>query len=200
MRRARDSVADRSSRLPTRDGGRAAGLRLVRLAVRRTIGSSVPQSGLCEYSHADVKWGRRRPGVLRPERRASLSRPSPSPRSPQRRVPIGLGNAPLISHGPGCDNAPEVESHLAQSSGTRRGGRRAAGLRHCSQTRGERHLSAADQRAATVLRRGSPLVRWRRATRAPRLRMRPRSRASWRGRPACLRARRPRASSCRPAS
>jgi hypothetical protein len=62
---------------------------------------------------------------------------------------------------PVCGNGPEVESHLAQSSesGVLSGGRGTARLRHWFQTRGERHLSAADQRAATVLRRGSPLVR-----------------------------------------
>jgi hypothetical protein len=60
-------------------------------------------------------------------------------------------------------NEPEVESHLAQSSGIEDSVERldvAPGACDTGrQTRGERHLSAADQRAATVLRRGSPLVR-----------------------------------------
>lgn len=62
--------------------------------------------------------GRRRPGVLRPERRASFWCPSPFAVLPSRdEAPKVLGNARLISHGFGSGQGPTVESDLAQSWG-----------------------------------------------------------------------------------
>jgi hypothetical protein len=216
MRRAGDRVADPRSSPPTRTGpGRRP---LSAPAVRRWIGKlGCAHLRLCGFAHGNASPagggpGRGRPGVLRPERRASIC-PSPSPSSPHAASPEGAREHPLISHRAGRGKVPRSRKYLAHSleRGAGGGARKSAAvprrsrpaarrglvlppeppgmgpgtLRIASTARlgvlptGKRPLdggdleaetgqrpagsaifSAAAQRAAIVLRRGSPISRY----------------------------------------
>ena len=161
MRRARDSVADRSRRLPSKrteagppasvdallSDGRSESF-LSRIAIVLILACG------CQGQKEARRSAARTPSLLiAPESSAVL---------PHATSPVGLGDALLISHGAGARlrarGRVSPSPKFGKSERRATAGRRAERLRHWAQTRGERHLSAADQRAAIVLRRGSPLV------------------------------------------
>jgi hypothetical protein len=91
------------------------------LAVRRTIGKPSCARPIvmigAKKSKLPDRWAGRRPGALRPERRASL-RARVSAVLPSRDESRRLGDDALISHGRLAWQAPEVENYLVQSRGT----------------------------------------------------------------------------------
>ena len=122
MRRARDSVADRPRRRPSKDGGRAAGLRLC--ARCPTDDRKLAAQGDC--ADARMRMSRSEGGPAscgpnaEPPYRARVLRRAPL----TRRVPWVSGTLRLSHTEPVRGNEPEVESHLAQSSGIKHASRR----------------------------------------------------------------------------
>ena len=120
----------RKARLVAREAGPPASFKCARF--RRTIGKPscarpIVRIRACKCKAPAPRWdrGRRRPGVLRPERRASLSCPSPPAVLPSRGESRRRSGTARLSHTPTrADNASEVEALPSPKFGVVGGGGR----------------------------------------------------------------------------